>query len=200
VPEGSEALVHARDATGCRWEEGCGQNLRVTFDAVQIAYQTDDVTMAALAHSAQFGSGPFFLSEHIKLPAVTHKGRPALLDHSSAYGQWGNVMVELVAYHEASPASLSDQLAIGVPGLHHVACFVDDLATDLEAMLGAGNELVVEAETASGQRFAFVSGAGYGHLVELYEPTPRLTAFYSLVRSAARCWDGSDPVRPIAAA
>lgn len=190
-------MVHAFDATGCCGEAGCSQNLRVPLDAVQIAYQTDDVTNAALAHSAQFGSGPFFVYEHINLSAVTHKGRPALLDHSSAYGQWGNVMVELVTFHEAWPASLSDQLAVGGKGLHHVACFVEDLAWDLEAMLGAGDELVVEAVTSSGLRFAFVSGGDRGHLVELYEPSPRLSSLYALVRSAAHGWDGSEPVRPL---
>lgn len=190
-------MVHARDATGCRRRSGCGQNHRVAFEAVQIAYQTDDVRRAALVHSAQFGSGPFFVSEHIQLSSVTHEGRPALLDHSSAYGQWGNVMVELVAYHEVSPASLSDQLGVGTCGLHHVACFVNDLAEGLKVMLDTGHELVAEAETASGIRFAFVSGAGYGHLVELYEPSPKLRAFYDLVRSAAHRWDGTEPVRPI---
>ncbi len=188
-------MVHNRDATGCRGRNGFSQNLAVPSDVVQIAYQTDDVSRAALAHSAQFGSGPFFVSEHIQLSSVTHKGRPALLDHSSAYGQWGNVMVELVAYHEASPASLSDQLRVGTGGLHHVACFVDDLAEEIESMLGAGLELVADAETASGVRFAFVSGGIYGHLVELYEPSPRLRGFYELVRSAANGWDGAEPVR-----
>jgi hypothetical protein len=34
-------------------------------------------------------------------------------------------------------------------------------------------------------------------MIELYEGVPQLVGFYAMVKSAARGFDGRDPVRPI---
>ena len=69
------------------------------FPVRQIAYFVADVRASAAAHAQQFGSGPYFVSEHIPLARSLHRGVERSLDHSSAYGQWGDVMVELVVGH-----------------------------------------------------------------------------------------------------
>lgn len=164
---------------------------------VQVAYLTADVRSAALTHSAVFGSGPFFVADHIELEAVQHRGAPARFDHSSAYGQWGQVMVEFVALHAASPASLAQATGLGSEGIHHVARFVADLDGESIRLEEAGHPQVLLARTRSGQRFAFHAGGGLGHLLEIYEPTAGLTAFYARVAAAAEAWNGADPLRPM---
>jgi catechol 2,3-dioxygenase-like lactoylglutathione lyase family enzyme len=155
---------------------------------VQIAYPVDDVVTAAEAFSARTGAGPFFVLRHIPLAESRVHGSPAPFDHSSAYGQWGTVMVELVQEH--TPA-----LVAPGSGLHHVAFMVPDLVAAMRQGAQQGWHEVLWAATATGQQFAFASAPELGHLVEMYEPSQRLLGFYARIADAARGWDGSDPVR-----
>jgi hypothetical protein len=164
---------------------------------VQVAYLVDDVRTAALRHSSQFGSGPWFVGDHIPLQWVMHEGHPARFDHSSAYGQWGEVMVEMVRVHVAEPDSLAVAVRCGQPGLHHLARMVDDLDVEARHLDGAGCPQALLAATARGQRFAFHAAPGLGHLLEIYEPTDGLRAFYRGVAEAALGWEGSEPIRPL---
>ena len=163
---------------------------------VQIAYAVPDVEQASRSWAERFGAGPFFVRRHIALVDVVVRGRRGTFDHSSAYGQWGPVMVELVADHGDGPSPVREMYPRDGSGLHHLAHFVDDLDTAVEDLTTQGHELAMRARTASGLAFCFVdTRPTLGHMVELYEPTPGLRAFYSMVRVAAEGWDGTDPVR-----
>lgn len=157
---------------------------------VQIAYATNDVHTAARSW-AERGVGPFFVIEHIALDHVEIDGVPAMFDHSSAYGQWGTLMVELVQQHEPGPDPV-----VGDSGLHHIAFFVDDFDHASRSLIGDGFGRRLRASTSGGQWFAFHDArASHGHLVEIYEHTERLAGFYAMVRDAAVDWDGRDPIR-----
>jgi catechol 2,3-dioxygenase-like lactoylglutathione lyase family enzyme len=159
---------------------------------VQLGYLVDDLEQAARAWARCRRAGPFLVRHHPPLASATHRGAPAAFEHSSAYGQWGALQVELVQVHEASPA---DVLAPG-PGLHHVACFVSDLAAEQERLTALGQPEVLTAVTRSGTAFAFHDArADLGHLLEVYEPGPGVLGLYDLVAALARGWDGRDPVR-----
>ena len=60
---------------------------------VQLAYHVPDAAQAARDFARQFGWGPFYLMEHIPLAACVYRGQPAVFDHTSAYGQAGEMMV-----------------------------------------------------------------------------------------------------------
>lgn len=164
---------------------------------VQVAYLTHDVRSAARRHSVEFGSGPFFVADHIELESAFHRDQPAEFDHSSAYGQWGAVMVEFVCLHAAAPASLAQRVGLGREGVHHVARFVANLDDEALRLDRSGHGQLLHARTRSGQRFAFHDGGSLGHLLEIYEPTPGMTAFYARVAAAAEDWNGADPLRPM---
>lgn len=162
----------------------------------QIAYFVPDVVPAARAHSAAFGSGPYYVAEHIPLTLSLHRGQPAELDHSSAYGQWGEVMVEFVQQNNDGPSVFRDMYPDGGQGMHHVALIVDDLKAAMRRFEAAGHEAALYAEVAPGVGFAMMDCvATLGHYVELYEPTPQLLAVYDLVRSSAQGFDGKDLIR-----
>jgi hypothetical protein len=162
---------------------------------VQIAYHVPDPAAAARELAASRGWGPSFLLEHIPLARCLYRGAPAAFDHSSAYGQAGDLMVELITQHGDGPSALRDLFAPHERGLHHVACFVDDLAAALAEERARGAAIALEAETANGTAFAMVDASReLGHMIELYERA-RLAPFYAMVRDAARGWDGRDPVR-----
>lgn len=164
---------------------------------VQIAYHVPDPAEAAREAAARRGWGPFFLIEHIPLAHCLYRGAPAQFDHSSAYGQAGDVMVELITQHNDAPSALRDLFAPHERGLHHVACFVDNLASALAAERARGAAIALEAATANGTGFAMVdTSRELGHMLELYERA-RLAPFYAMVRDAARGWDGREPVRKL---
>ncbi|WP_296678841.1 VOC family protein [Novosphingobium sp.] len=166
----------------------------------QVAYFVPDIAAAARAHHDAFGSGPFFLIEHIALSRSEHRGMPRTLDHSSAYGQWGDVMVEFVQQHNPDRSAYHDMFPHGGggQGLHHIALFVDNLAAAVERHAAAGRPLAQWCETQSGTAFAFVDArAQLGHMIELYEPSDQLTGFYAMIEAAAQGWDRRDPVRRI---
>jgi len=164
--------------------------------AVQIAYFVTDIRAAAYRMHATFGAGPFHIIERIELARGEHRGRPCPFVHSSAYGQWGNVMLELVQQDVEGPSPFRDLFAPGEEGLHHVATFVDDMAVAIEHYRAAGLPLAARAWTHTGTEFAFVDAtATLGHMIELYEPAPALRGFYEFVRQSAVDWDGRDPVR-----
>lgn len=166
----------------------------------QLAYAVQDVDAAALAHHRQFGSGPFFVLRHVALERSVHRGVERPFDHSSAYGQWGGVMVELVQQHNPDPSAVHDMYPYGSgrEGLHHAALFVDDLDAAIAQFGAEGMPLAQLSVTQTGTAFAFVDArASMGHMLELYEPTPQLTGFYSFVADAANGWDGCDPVREL---
>lgn len=166
---------------------------------VQVAYDIGDggdVRSAAVRHAARFGTGPFFVNEHIPLASVAHRGEPAVFDHSSAYGQSGGVMVELVRQHRVEPESLRRQLSQRGTGVHHVAYFVEDLDREAARLDELGYPQAMLAATASGRRFAFHDAvAELGHLLEIYELDDALAGFYAMVAGAASGWDGREPVR-----
>ncbi|QGN54290.1 VOC family protein [Novosphingobium sp. Gsoil 351] len=166
----------------------------------QIAYFCADIEASARAHSASFGSGPFFLGRHVPLSWSEHRGVRVQHDHSSAYGQWGEVMVEFVQQHGTDPSAFHDLYPVdsGRLGLHHLAVWVDRLDEALSHFEDAGMPLAQLSETAGGTRYAFVDAAAtHGHMIELYEPTPGLTGFYAMVADAARGWTGGNLLREL---
>lgn len=162
---------------------------------VQIAYAVDHLEREAEIFAERFGAGPFFVRHHPPFEA-THDGRPAVFNHSSAYGQWGDVQLELVRFGECTPGSLHRTVVAG-SGLHHVAMFVESLPAEQARLAAAGMPCVMLSTTPVGLQFAFHDArATLGHFVEIYEPADSVQGLYRKVRDAAIEWDGRDPVRP----
>ena len=166
----------------------------------QVAYFCADVRAAALAHHRLFGSGPYFVADHIPLATSVHRGVERPFDHSSAYGQWGEVMIEFVQQNNPGPSAMRDIYPEGSGrwGLHHVALFVDDVDAEAARLAAEGFPTAQRAVMTDGFVFAFVdTSAAYGHMVELYAPLPALTDFYAMVADASRNWHGGDVLLPI---
>jgi hypothetical protein len=167
----------------------------------QLAYFVPDIRAAALAQNATFASGPFFLIDHVALARSEHRGLAVPHDHSSAYGQWGTIMIEFVQQHNPDRSAFHDMYpqGSGQYGLHHAAMFVNDLDVAIGDAVVRGYPLAQYLVTQAGTAYAFVDARrDYGHMLELYEPSEALTGFYAMVADAAIAWNGSDPVRTLA--
>lgn len=163
----------------------------------QIAYFCADVREAALAHHQLTGSGPYFVAEHIPLAKAVHRGVERPLDHSSAYGQWGEVMIEFVQQNNPGPSPFHDlhPEGSGQWGIHHVALFVDDVDAELERYAAAKFPTALRAEMKDGFVFAFAdTSASLGHMTELYAPVPTLIGFYDMVAQAATGYRSGDEI------
>jgi len=163
---------------------------------VQIAYAVPDAVDAAGRWVRDFGAGPFFVRPHIELVDVMYRGSAGTFDHTSAYGQWGSMMVELVEDHSIRDSPIRDMFAAGESGLHHLAFFVEVVDDALKWLVAAGHTVAMSARTAGGVEFHFVDARPtHGHMLELYEPSERVRALYTMVADAALGWRGHDPIR-----
>lgn len=168
----------------------------LNYPVVQLAYFVTDARAAAAHAARRFGAGPFYLAERIELAWAEHRGVEQTFLHTSAYGQWGTVMMELVQQDEEGPSPFRDMFAPGEEGLHHAAMIVDDLGAAYAAIAAEGLEVATRARTIGGTEFAFVDTvASLGHMLEIYAGEQGLRDFYAFVRTASAGWDGSDPVR-----
>lgn len=163
---------------------------------VQIAYHVPDAIAAAQRFARDFGWGPFYVMQHIPLSRALYRGTPTVFDHTSAYGQAGELMVELIMQHGDDASVLRDRFAAHQSGLHHIACFVPDLAAALAEHVRLGRTVALDARTTTGVDFAMIDlSAELGHMLELYERSEPLERFYAFVRRKSQDWDGSEPVR-----
>ncbi len=162
---------------------------------VQVALHAPDISAAASAW-AKKGAGPFYLLEHVKLASCLYRGAPAAFDHSSAYGQFGDIMLELIHQHDDRPSPVRDMYDAATEGVHHAAVFVDDLDRAARAVSERGFAIALDATTETGVRFLMADArAVCGVMLELYEPTDALAKFYAFVQRKSEGWAGDAPLR-----
>ena len=163
---------------------------------VQIAYHVPDIEASAVQMAHQFGAGPFFISKGIQLSQGWHRGENCPFVHSSAYGQWGDVMVELVQQESEGPSPFRDLYEPFERGLHHLAVMTSDLKASYKHFERQGLMLATRAVTLSGVEFAFIDALdSLGHFIEIYESSEQLLGFYQMVKEAAVNFDVEDPIR-----
>ena len=162
---------------------------------VQIAYAVSDIYKGIDKWISDFGAGPFFIAEHIPIKNVIYRGHPSELDITVAYGQWGEIMIELVQDNGEGPSIIRDLYPPQKSGLHHLAYFVNDMDLVSAKLVEEGYVLAMSGQ-AGENRFQFFDAISeMGHFLEIYEPIESLKSLYERVRIASINWDGSDPLR-----
>jgi hypothetical protein len=159
-----------------------------------LGYVVEDLRAGVERFAADFGAGPFFVMEHIEFEEVTYRGEPAVYDHSSGFGQWGPILVELTQVHDARPAGLRDALVTPGRGIGHVAWLADDLEQETARLRAAGLEPFHTGRTGPASAVWF-EGGPLGHPVEVLQRRDEILGFYAMVANAAAGWDGSEPYR-----
>jgi Glyoxalase/Bleomycin resistance protein/Dioxygenase superfamily len=160
-----------------------------------IGYVVEDLRRDVPRFAGAMGAGPFFAFEHIVFDEVTYRGEPAVYDHSSAFGQWGPIMVELTQVYDAQPVGLANAFVQPGAGVGHVGLLVDSLADEVARLQTAG---LMPFHTGRGGPVSVVwldGGERFGHPVEVLQRQDELERFYAMIRDASRDWDGSEPLR-----
>jgi catechol 2,3-dioxygenase-like lactoylglutathione lyase family enzyme len=161
-----------------------------------VGYVVDDIPAAAARFAGTFGAGPCHLIEHLAFDEVTFDGGPAAYDHSSAFGQWGPIIVELTQVHAVEPAGLRAALAAGpMPRVGHVAWLADDLTAESRRLVATGLELFHTGRSGPVRAHWFDARQTLGHHVEVLQATPELIGFYDLIARTAQDWDGREILR-----
>ena len=149
--------------------------------------------------ASTFGAGPFFVRDNIQLSWGQHRGVPTNFVHSSAYGQWGELMVEFFQQEDDSTNTpYRDMYAADQEGLHHTAIMVTDMEEAFSYF--ERNNLPVVTRCGFGAadevHFAFIDArATLGHMLEIYPKSEGLLGFYKRVRDASIDWQGDEPIR-----
>ena len=155
----------------------------------QLAYVVDDIEAVARAHAELFGSGPF-LHRGAASEEVTYRGEKTTVTMETAYGQLGDLQIELIK-------SLTDGADIynetGRFGFHHVSIWVDDVEEALKDFAAVGCEPAMYMLAGGGLPVFYVDCTELlGHFVEIHMPIP---SFWGFVKHAHDEWDGTDPYR-----
>lgn len=152
----------------------------------------------ALEHWTQVMQvGPFFLFERVAFEQAWYRGSPAKdMDLSVAIAYWGDMQIELIRQRNAVPSIYTEFEAQYGGGLQHMGVITDSVERDLERLAAQRITPVQHGCTAAGMRFAYVSTDQHpGGMIELIESSPAMSRFFDRMRTAARDWDGSNPIR-----
>ena len=163
-----------------------------------VGYVVDDLKLGVAQFVATYGAGPFFAIAHMPFDEVTYLGAPARYDHSSAFAQWGPIIVELTEVHEAEPAGLREALVAPGGGIGHVAWLCDSLSDETARLEAAGFRAFHSGRTGPASAVWFDRGPLFGHPVEVLERRAEILGFYAGIAAAAEGWDGSEPLRSAA--
>ncbi len=160
-----------------------------------LGYVVEDLHRDVPRFAAATGAGPFYAMEHIPFDEVTYRGEPAVYDHSSAFGAWGPLIVELTQVHDARPAGLRDSLVTPGDGVGHIAWLADSLDDEIARLEAAGLTPFHAGRTGPASAVWLDGGEQFGHPVEVLQRRDELLGFYAMVREASAGWDGSEPLR-----
>jgi hypothetical protein len=162
-----------------------------------VGYFVADLRAGVERFARDHGAGPFFVLEHVVFEEVSYEGAPATYDHSSAFGQWGPLLIELSQVHDAQPDGLRDRLTAPGAGVGHIGFMADSLGDETVRLTRLGFEPFHAGRTGPASVVWFDGGDLFGHPIEVLERRDELLEFYEMVRNAASGWDGSEPYRPI---
>ena len=162
------------------------------------AYLVESIEDTVARLVGQFGAGPFFALENVRLENVTSRGEVAEFSHNSAFGHLGDDPIELMEMNQLSPARVAERFSGPRPRLHHIAWVVQPSSVEQvrEALETNGAAAYLQANLDDIDLSFHDSSALLGHDVEIHADAESLRGFFTMFREAAENWDGSDPIRP----
>jgi catechol 2,3-dioxygenase-like lactoylglutathione lyase family enzyme len=159
-----------------------------------VSYAVEDLSRAIDFWVSTFAAGPFYVLEHVAFEDVQHLDAPAVFDHSAAFGQWGDIAIELQQIFDVQPAALAAKLAGRPSRVNHVAFISPDVDADSRRLELAGMPKFMVAKLGPVE-VTFHDAPSLGHPIEIHRESDHIHAFFGALARAARGWDGKDPMR-----
>ncbi|OHV30775.1 MULTISPECIES: VOC family protein [Pseudofrankia] len=162
----------------------------------QIGYIVRDLDKA-LASWLELGVGPWYVLRG-QTESGTYRGAPCTVTVSIAFGNSGDLQVELICPEDDTPSIYREFLDAGQEGFHQLAWWTDDFPATMRSVEAAGWPVVWSGDGGGAARYAYVEPpSGPATIVEIMEATAATEGIATLVRQAAVDWDGSEPIRAI---
>lgn len=163
---------------------------------VHIGYSVESIPEAVDFLSSALGAGPFFLMKDISIPMLRNANGPIVWEHSAAFGQWGNVGIELQQTYRLDPPDAFGPTYQRTSGVNHLAYIVEDLPRERERLEELGLKLLFEAKNGPHDSLLFDAPL-LGHTIEVHRDFTLFQELRAAMVDAADGWDGSDPLRPV---
>jgi len=163
---------------------------------VQIGYSVQNIAEAAEFFAQTLGAGPFFVMKDISIPILRNANGPVVWEHTAAFGQWGNVGIELQETHRLDPPDAFGPTYQRTSGVNHLAYIVEDLPRERARLERMGLTLLFEAKNGPHDSLLF-DAPMLGHTIEVHRDFVLFQQLRAAMVAAAEGWDGSDPLRPV---
>lgn len=162
----------------------------------QIGYIVRDIDQA-MASWLELGVGPWYVLRGQSQTGL-YRGRPCTAPLSIAFGNSGDLQVELISPEDDTPSIYTEFLRAGLEGFHQLAWWTTDFDATMRSVEAAGWPVVWSGDGGGAARFVYVEPpAGPATIVEIMEVTAVTDGIADLVRQAAAGWDGSEPIRTL---
>lgn len=160
----------------------------------QMGYVTDDLEASASAWVKTMGAGPFFTLPDMGFQSWTYLGEPQEMTLDIAFGQVGDMMIELIRPNGPWPNVYGASMPRGrVP--HHHGVLVEDVEASARLMSG---QAITRAELSPETELRYFDCRDQtGLFIELITDNEESRGFFAASIAAANSWDGkTDPIRP----
>lgn len=166
-------------------------------EIMQIAFVPQDFE-GTIDHWVKKGAGPFFVLKNTRAEWQTCYGQESYPILDVALGHWGDMQIEVIRQTSPEKSVYKDWRDAGREGIHHTCIIVDDLDAAKRECEAIGAPIVIEGRVGATEWFYADTGGGPGSLLEVIRYPPGSEGLMTMIREAARNWDGKDPVRQIA--
>lgn len=162
----------------------------------QLGYVTQDVEAAAMHWINKGIAGPFFLMKGAVFGEWNSEGKTASATLDIAFGQSGDVMIELITPRDgALDLYRSELLKTRICNPHHLGYLVKDLEAVGQSL--DTEKRVVRATLDSKNYFEYYDTRPlFGQFTEIIQDCPENQQFFDFAKKAASEWDGkTEPLR-----
>jgi hypothetical protein len=169
---------------------------KIFGEARQLGYVVRDIESAMAHWTTALGVGPFFYFEKVGLRDYRYRGQPQPVELSIAIANSGDMQIELIQQRNDVPSGYLDHLKQYGECLHHISSWTTDFDGDLARILAAGHSILQDGRIGRNRLAYFDSAGSYPSTIfELYDVSGNAGRLNDEVRDAAKCWDGSTPIR-----
>jgi catechol 2,3-dioxygenase-like lactoylglutathione lyase family enzyme len=161
----------------------------------QNAYLVNDLHQG-IDRWLRLGIGPWIVLRSFAQVDSEYRGRATAPIVSIAFANSGELQIELIHQEDESPSIYKEFTDGGRSGFHHIAFWSEDFDATMAAAANAGWPVVHHGTGGGIAKFAYLDAGGFtSTVIEVMEYNETTKWMTTMVREAAKDWDGRDPVR-----
>jgi len=165
-----------------------------SYPFFQEAYFVNDLDGAIEKWSDLYGAGPFRRTWHHKTDKFHYRGTDQEADVSYAFGYLGDIMIQFIQQHDATPSIYRDMFAPGEEGFHHVAILVHDFEAEYQRLLHKGFIDACRLYADGVDAAYFDTREVNGCFTEIHGDPPGILGRWAAMKRAHELWRPGDDI------